>query len=330
MKITFWWSANLVLEVLSVVALFATAPDTTRFSCFLLCHGAAAVCGAALLARALPIPGVDSLGRLTAFLAALLFFIPYLGWLGFYMVLVVVAKHPVAATGVGYQRVDVPDLPQQAFERAEVVPYGEGALAALLRHAEDPELRLKAVLSIRHLDDATAVPLLRVAVRDPVDDVRLTAYAMLDRKEDRINKTIKSLLDRLPDAVGDALTVLHGELGASYWRLADIGLAQGEVLEHILKTARCHAELAVERDIENPARHFLLGRILVRLGCYGEARARLDGAARLGLPSAAVAPYVAEAFFQERKLDQLRAVLRKLSPAELNGPSLRNVAPLWL
>ena len=61
--------------------------------------------------------------------------------------------------------------------------YGVVGLVGVIRHAAETAARVRAVMATRQLSDQYAVPILQVALRDPVDDVRLLAYALLDGKE---------------------------------------------------------------------------------------------------------------------------------------------------
>lgn len=60
-----------------------------------------------------------------------------------------------------------------------------------LFRSRNPEKRLEAVFATLKLEDRDAVPLLRRALGDSVDDIRLLAYALLDRKEHRLSERIQ-------------------------------------------------------------------------------------------------------------------------------------------
>ncbi|MGZ0843230.1 HEAT repeat domain-containing protein, partial [Klebsiella pneumoniae subsp. pneumoniae] len=70
----------------------------------------------------------------------------------------------------------------------------------VLRHAPDPNQRLTAIFATRRMPGKEAIPILKLALRDPADDVRLLAYSMLDQKESRINQRIEAALGRLAGA----------------------------------------------------------------------------------------------------------------------------------
>ena len=73
----------------------------------------------------------------------------------------------------------------------------------VLQGAADPHQRQTSVLETLRLPDQSAIPLLRRALRDSEDDVRLLAYALLDRKEQVISSRMRKLEQRLASAERD-------------------------------------------------------------------------------------------------------------------------------
>ena len=62
-----------------------------------------------------------------------------------------------------------------------------------------PFKRLKAVMATRHMAPREAMEIWSKATRDPIDDVRLLAYAMKDDHEKRLTDRILALTEALPD-----------------------------------------------------------------------------------------------------------------------------------
>jgi hypothetical protein len=111
---------------------------------------------------------------------------------------------------------------------------------------------------------------------------------------------------------------IHRQLAVRHWDVAWLGLVQGECLEHALHAAREHACAALDRDPRSPSLHFLLGRIELRSRGAERAEASLVRARELGMPAAVVRPYLAEAAFQRRRFDQVRACFAEGGPG---GPA---------
>jgi Tfp pilus assembly protein PilF len=154
-----------------------------------------------------------------------------------------------------------------------------------------------------------------VALRDPVDDVRLLAYALLDSKERAIYGKIRAQTARLAEAVKEAQGGIHKRLAQEHWELVYLGLATGEVRAHVLESGLRHARQALSMLRRDAGLHLLLGRMLCAQGHYDEGAATFNTAETLGLPSQSLASFRAEIAFRRREYDRVRELLREL-PAE--------------
>ena len=79
----------------------------------------------------------------------------------------------------------LPELPFRPQERDKELMFNDGGLQDVLRHAPDTEKRMAALFATRRMPPREAIPILKLALRDPADDVRLLAYSMLDKREAR-------------------------------------------------------------------------------------------------------------------------------------------------
>ncbi|MCA1663775.1 MAG: hypothetical protein LC659_05830, partial [Myxococcales bacterium] len=152
-----WVALDTLLAAGSTLALVRLLPARLRSD------GNAAVAGF-VFATALLLPGVGALGLLIGLVAPL-------RW----------PRPPEPASR--FRVVRPPELPFRPTRVAERPVYGEGHLVGMLRHGARPDQRLRAVMATRQLTDQYAIPVLGVALKDRVDDVRLLAYSLLDRKE---------------------------------------------------------------------------------------------------------------------------------------------------
>jgi hypothetical protein len=202
----------------------------------------------------------------------------------------------------------------------------------VLRHSEDPALRLKAVMASRQMPDRLAIPILDIALKDQVDDVRLLAYSMLDGKERVIFDRIKDLsrkLDDLGEGARRERAFIRLRLAQEYWELAYLGLAHGKVLLHVLSQAEEHLQAVLEIDAADAGALLLLGRVHLKRGETVEAAARLRQARDAGMPGEVVAPYLAEVAFLSRDFDGVRRHLGKLSPSAATKSPMAEVVRWW-
>jgi len=223
-----------------------------------------------------------------------------------------------------------PELPEGLADRVRFSPYGSGGALGILERSTRADQRIRVVLATRKMDDRDAVPILRVALRDPVDEVRLLAYALIERKEKRISGAIREQLDRLEHEEGQGITAIRQRLAELYWELAYLGLATGEVERHILREARRHAREALAGGAANAAElHFLLARIALRREEVVEAGDELAAAERAGLPRNKLLPYRAELAFAARRLDEVPRILGELESDICHPGVLSELEAQW-
>jgi hypothetical protein len=254
--------------------------------------------------------------RVVVFLSSICFFVPVLGPLGLGAGVVVPVLMPRKARKASpLVTTEIPDLPHRPLIISSQPIYGAVGLVGVIRHATDAAARVRAVMATRQIADQFAVPILQVALRDPVDDVRLLAYALLDSKERAIYTRIRNETARLTDSPPDAQGGIHKRLAQDHWELVYLGLAQGDVRAHVLESGLRHAREAMTTLPRDAGLHLLLGRML----CAGEdldgGSAAYDQAEALGLPPQSLVSFRAEVAFRRRQFERVRDFLRLL-PAE--------------
>ena len=181
---------------------------------------------------------------------------------------------------------------------------GMASLEARLRFDPDSASRVAAVLATRRLHDAgDAVRLLRVALRDRTEDVRLLAHALLEDRDRRAYAAIEALTRELAEAPADRRAPLACLLAEASLELCTTGLVSGELESFTLRQARQWIEEARGAGpIRGSANAALLhGRLLLRQGDAAAARVAFEESGRLGAPAPLLAPYVAEVAFQARR-----------------------------
>ncbi|MEM7263029.1 MAG: hypothetical protein AAF488_13640 [Planctomycetota bacterium] len=321
-------SLVLTLEALSLAIVMLGGPVWTTWAGFVALHAGASAWVAVLLhpllperLRTTPRAGMPWIGLFA-------FFIPYLGALALSVTLVVISRLPERDRRVPWRGVALPTMSGQAGFITTERPYGEGGILGVVSHAADPGRRVDAVLATQELEVREAVPILQVALKDAVDDVRLLAYSILDRMELEINSKIRGLLERLED--DEENVAIHYRLAHAYWELGYAGLAQGEVLGHILSKCRLHAETALGIDPENGHLHYLMGRLELKSKNFEASYASFVRAVDCGVPYESVAVFYSEIAFEERSWARVRVALRRVDPLKIRVRPLWGVARYWL
>jgi polysaccharide biosynthesis protein PelE len=321
---------GLFCEMTATLALLMDLVADYRLEAFLVLHLFGTTISALALFRWIPRLLRRKPARAYGSLCVILFFLPLLGALGMAggLVMPMLLPHkqrheaPLVTT-------HIPDLPYRPLIVSSQPIYGVVGLVGVIRHAAETAARVRAVMATRQLSDQYAVPILQVALRDPVDDVRLLAYALLDTKERHIYGNIKQLNARMGEAPPAAHGSLHKRLAHEYWELVYLGLAQGEVLAHVLTSGLKHAQQAVQDLPSDAGLSFLLGRMRAAQGNIEDAAGHYDRAESLGLPRHALLPYRADLAFRQRRWDEVAALLKDLPPESKKRMPMQAVVAFW-
>lgn len=323
------FSGALVFESLSWFMLFSEPTLLEGMLYIVLPHAVACALLAVVLWALLPARYKSPLPWAPLFLFSIAFFIPLLGIIGVICSVFPALYMQRKREEQVWQTLGVPGLPFRPLERRHSPMFQDGGLQDVLYLATDPERRLNALLATRRMPSHESVPILKLALRDPADDVRLLAYSMLDQKESGINQRIERLLERLNDKDDENPEATHAGLARWYWELAYLGLAQGSVLDHVLAQARKHAERSLALQ-SNPEMHLLAGRIALDQRDLSAARALFKQAESGGIHFEKIAPFLAEAAFAAGEYAEVPHLLAKLPEHALTRPPFAALARYWL
>jgi tetratricopeptide (TPR) repeat protein len=323
------FSGALIFESLSWVMIFREPTLLEGMLYVVLPHAVACVLLAIAVWMFLPTRYKAPLPWAPLFLFSIAFFIPLLGIVGVIFSVFPALYLQRKRYAQVWQNIGVPGLPFRPLERRHSPMFQDGGLQDVLYLATDPERRLNALLATRRMPSHESVPILKLALRDPADDVRLLAYSMLDQKESGINHRIERLLERLGQDDGAEPEATHAGLARWYWELAYLGLAQGSVLDHVLGQARKHAEQSLALE-SNPEVHLLAGRIALEQGDLSAARSFFKQAQNGGIRYEKIAPFLAEAAFAAGQYDEVPHLLSKLPEHALTRPPFAALARYWL
>ncbi|MGE0313977.1 MAG: hypothetical protein AB7P21_20400 [Lautropia sp.] len=228
--------------------------------------------------------------------------------------------------------VDFVAEPEYSIYRSTTGLQARGGLvrSKLLNQDVPTPARLAALLAIQEVPARASADLLRQLLADPVEDIRLLAYGMLDGKEKRIGARIlaeeKMLEMAIPD---DARYGCHKRLAELYWELAWQRLVQGDMLRHACRQARAHVEQALALDASDAGLHFLLLRVAVQLREVEAAQAALVTARSRGFAEDQLLPYEAEIAWLERRLADVPRVLGRL-PGGTPPLRLAAIVQFWV
>lgn len=322
------FSGALVLEAGSWASLWLDAPQMHQLLVFTFSHGFACLMLCAAVWLLLPARYRKPLPWSPLFIFSLAFFVPVIGTLGVVAAIFPALYLPRKRDKQAWQAVGIPSLPYRAQAQLHKPVFADGGLQDVLRHAADPDQRLSALLATRRMPGKEAVPILKLALADPSDDVRLLAYSMLDKQESDINLHIQMALEQLVDVSSRTAGPVHSMLARWYWELAYLGLAQGSVLEHVLNQASEHAEQGLAAG-EGGELFLLAGRIALERGENERAEVLLGLAEENGMGSAQVLPFRAELAFEAGRYHEIPGLLASLPEKTRQRPPFAELVRSW-
>jgi hypothetical protein len=245
------------------------------------------------------------------------FFIPVLGALA----LILLALY-ARAINLLHQERPYTTIRLPVFTAAPAAPalaYGAGSIRSRLINTDLPqETRLKALMAVQAMPGNLSTRLLHEVLSDPSDDLRLTAYGMLDKGEKRINLQIQHALDELaknssPEQRGQLLK----QLASHYWELVYQDYAhQGELREFALQSAWRYTQEALSQRPDDGELWVMAGRIALARLDTEQAMQAFSQADRLAVPAGRVQPYLAELAFQRRDFRTVRELVARFGKQE--------------
>lgn len=205
-----------------------------------------------------------------------------------------------------------------------------GLRARLVKTAIPAETRLQSISALQHLPTVATSSVLRTLLDDPVEDIRLVAFGMLDKEEKLITGRIHKLLNRAPQENDSPREhfLYNKQLAELYWELAYSGIVQGDLRNYTLNNALEHATTAQNHHESDPGLLFLTARVLDALGRFDEAIEKMQSAIELGLPKHRALPYLAEMAFERGDYHTARELLDEIGSAPVT-PRLRPVVDFW-
>ena len=212
--------------------------------------------------------------------------------------------------------------------RKASVPDSRGFVEQL-RYSSNTDDLYQKVLSSRNIRNSISVPVLREAVTNSDERIRLTAYQILDRKVNELNAEIQRL-EKLANSVNnDSRGITWLQVANNYWELLTLERGDAVARKQLLKKAIHAATQSVAHDPKNRNAHLVLGRVCIENGEYPLAHAALEQSLKLGMPRDKVVPYLAEVAFGRREFSKVQELLASLDDAFKQYPPLKQVVEYW-
>ena len=222
-------------------------------------------------------------------------------------------------------------MPRFAVYLVSRIAHGSGA--RLQAKLSNPRLaiddRVTALVAIQSMPTRTTGGVLRDLLGDPVEDVRLLAYGMLDAAEKKITQRIYELLGRLhEDTPQDEVEETCRQLAELYWELIYQNLVQGEMRTFASQQVEKYAQRALAIDASNAALWVTRGRLALSLDRIELAEDYFDKALSRGFPGDRLLPWIAESAYRRGDYRAVKTALTSLGEGA-SLPALRAIAQYW-
>ena len=319
---------GLFSEQTALLAIFGPQPVWQRTLLFLSGHLIASSLFAALLTISFPKRFITLRKGMLGLFFCFNFFVPALGAAGTLLILLYFRKFLKNDERTEFSSVPLPPFLAESSELGGGM--GEGGAWSRIRSTGLPrDLRLKALMSVGTGSGTNTSRFLQHATGDSDDEIRLLAFNLYERQEQKIQQAIAAGLESLKKAETAVVkATVCRNLAFSYWEMVYSSLAQDDLRDFFMAQATRYAELARQHGGDDPSLNILLTRIHLQKQEYEQADAALQTALAAGADPLKVVPYQAELAFHARDFVTVRRLLRQDATIRFR-PCIGQVAQFW-
>ena len=214
-----------------------------------------------------------------------------------------------------YQNLEVESIDLEplylSFSKTERI-FGEGAVQVLLHNDKIPaEKKIKALAALQSDPNRYRLNIIKQALGDRQDEVRLFAFSIIDKFEKRLNVKIQQLLKKFEESESEDKKVLIArDLGTHYWDLVYFELSDPALQSFFIREAKRFTEYVLEKNFKDMPMHVLAGKIALKEGDVEKAEREFatvleTNARRYDF----VAPYLAEIFYERHNYAATKALM---------------------
>lgn len=290
---------------------------------FLLLHAIGVLF--AVVGYVFSVPAEHRKQRATAISTALGFSVaPLLGALALFAFARILNRQPAEDPAAKYVFGDTQALTEIPFE-----PQGAGRSLSVLQilSGGGGVTRRNAILSLRSVEPRRAIPVLRKAIQDSDEQVRLLAQTQFNRIVGSLELAIKKMEAELARGPRSAPLVLR--LAEQYHELVHLGISSSETESIYLERAsELLAELLATRPTQVDAR-FLLLKCQVKRQLSDEAANTIAALLSQNFPEHLIGPWQAEVHFQRKDWPAVASAIETMRARSETDPRLKGIIELW-
>jgi len=187
----------------------------------------------------------------------------------------------------------------------------------------------KKILASDNIQTSLSVAALKQGVKHSNEQIRLTAYQILDKKVTSLNRQIQQLEDLAQGQGAEDQSNTWLQIASNYWELLTLEKDEPIAREQLLDKALNAAMNAVKIMPTNRNAHFTLGRVSLLQKKERMAAAAFERSMALGMPVEKAMPYRAEAAFLARDFKKVVESINQVDASYKAYPPLSHLAAYW-
>jgi len=204
--------------------------------------------------------------------------------------------------------------------------FGEGSMIETLKNPNLPtELKIKALSTLADSATRESFQIIKVALADRDDQVRLLSFSVIDKME-------KQLTHRLHQALNDyeknKAPLAAKTIAQLYWELIYYELSSEDLRNYILEAVFKYSSIALSDLPHDPSLHQLLGKAALLKQKYDLAADHFLKAIEFGATRDFIIPYLAEIYFHKGDFPEVKRLIAQAGEIDFNN-RLYPIAAMW-
>ncbi|MEA3523270.1 MAG: hypothetical protein U9R50_09860 [Campylobacterota bacterium] len=222
--------------------------------------------------------------------------------------------------------------------------FGEGSMSDLLSNGLAPtSLKMKALVSMADNITQKNLSLIKNSLSDKDDEIRLYSFAIIDKIERGINKSIHQKLNSFQENSENMSNIdskditekereeyikLAEELTYLYWDMVYFELSDEDLKKYILQEVKRYAKIVLNAHLNHIGINVLLGKVYLMEKEYENASTCFAVAIENENETGFTHPYLAEIFFNQKNYRSTKSLLSNAKILQMNG-TLYPVVEQW-
>lgn len=205
--------------------------------------------------------------------------------------------------------------------------FGEGSMTDLLENEyASTSQKIKALVAMSDKVSKENVAIIKTALSNSDDEIRLFSFAIIDKMEREINATIHNVLIKYQENDDRELAK---QLAFLYWELVYFELSDEVLQNYLIGESLKYINAALSKEPNDTALRVLRGRIHLKRKQYNNAATEFSFAIEADEFNASqVYPYLAQLQYESRNFVTTQAILKQAYGLQYNA-TLHPVIKMW-